>query len=89
MLNKFEQTKDVVNLLETRNGDFATVCALDFSRIGMIYDTFALRDAEGQELLTQEWPYFRSRTSRKALLYNKPIPVQSCWNGLGMVMPDL
>jgi len=30
----------------------------------------------------QEWPYFRSRTSRKALKYGKPTLVTSCWNGV-------
>jgi len=30
----------------------------------------------------QEWPYFRSWTSRKALKYGEPTPVTSCWNGV-------
>jgi len=32
--------------------------------------------------MMQEWPYFRSWTSRKALKYGEPTPVTSCWNGI-------
>jgi hypothetical protein len=69
-------------LLGTRDGDYAAACALDFSKPPAFYDTFALRDLEGHEAVMQEWPYFRSRASRKALKYGHPTPVTSCWNGI-------
>jgi hypothetical protein len=31
----------------------------------------------------QTWPYFRARESREAMLKNHPVPVTSCWNGIG------
>lgn len=30
----------------------------------------------------QNWPYFRSRSSRKALKDGNPVPVTGCWNGI-------
>jgi hypothetical protein len=36
----------------------------------------------GYKTSSQVYPYFRSSTSRKALLKNEPIPVKSCWNGI-------
>lgn len=34
----------------------------------------------------QTWPYFRSRTSRQAVIKNQAVPLSSCWNG--MVLMD-
>lgn len=31
----------------------------------------------------QTWPYFRSQKSRKAIKSGLPVPVTSCWNGVG------
>ncbi|KAJ4253852.1 hypothetical protein NW762_010247 [Fusarium torreyae] len=74
--------KDVRTLLSTRGGEYAAACSLDFSKPPEFYDTFALRDSEGHEKLMQTWPYFRSRESRRALMYGESVPVESCWNGL-------
>ncbi|KAF3031812.1 hypothetical protein E8E12_001292 [Didymella heteroderae] len=81
-------TDDVLRLLSTNGGDFAAACSLDFSIPPRIYDTFALRDAEGHEMLTQTWPYFRAQVSRQALMANRPTPVASCWNGMGESSSD-
>jgi hypothetical protein len=75
--------QDVLNLLNTNGGDYAAACSLDFSNPPFYYDTFALRDSEGHEPVMQSWPYFRSRKSRHALKSNMPVPVSSCWNGMG------
>lgn len=32
------QTKDIMALLETRNGDYSALCALGFSRLPFYYD---------------------------------------------------
>lgn len=77
------QTEDVIALLETNRGRYAAACSLDFSKPPAFYDTFALRDTNGEKYVTQSWPYFRSRESRKALLRHEPVPVASCWNGIG------
>lgn len=55
---------------------------MDFDKPPLYYDTFALRDINGNEPIMQEWPYFDSYESRHALFSNKPVPVQSCWNGI-------
>ena len=72
---------DILNLLQTRNGQYATACTLDFETSPAVYDTFALRDSEGHLPLMQTWPFFRSAASREAVIANQPVPVQSCWNG--------
>ncbi|KAG9234352.1 glycosyltransferase family 69 protein [Amylocarpus encephaloides] len=75
--------EDVATLLSTRDGEYAAACALDFSHHAEIYyDTFALRDSAGHETLTRTYPFFYSSASLSALLHLKPIPVQSCWNGI-------
>lgn len=75
--------KDVLKLLDTNGGDFAAACSLDFSKPPYFYDTFALRDSQGHEAMMQTWPYFRSRRSRYAAERGLPVPVTSCWNGMG------
>ncbi|THX26260.1 hypothetical protein D6D11_10322 [Aureobasidium pullulans] len=76
------ESSDIHKLLSTNDGDYAAACALDFSKPPAFYDTFALRDSEGHEAVMQEWPYFRSWTSLKALKNGQPTPVTSCWNGV-------
>ncbi|KAI4151571.1 MAG: hypothetical protein L6R39_001999 [Caloplaca ligustica] len=74
--------QDVITLLSTRGGDYAAACSLDFSKPPHYYDTFALRDSDGDEAVTTTYPYFRSSASRNALISGQPVPVQSCWNGI-------
>ncbi|PGH15972.1 hypothetical protein AJ80_05348 [Polytolypa hystricis UAMH7299] len=75
-------TNDVLNLINTKDGDYSAACALDFSSPPLYYDTFALRDSGGHEHIMQSWPYFRSSRSRNALKAMLPVPVTSCWNGI-------
>lgn len=77
------KTQDVLALLDTNNGEYAAACSLDFSKPPNYYDTFALRDSIGYEHVTQTWPYFRSWKSRHAMKRSTPVPVASCWNGMG------
>ena len=74
--------EDVIELLNTRDGDYAAACSLDFAKPPAYYDTFALRDNEGYEAMTSTFPYFHSRASRNAIVGGMPVPVQSCWNGI-------
>jgi hypothetical protein len=76
-------SEDVLRLLDTNGGDYAAACSLDFSKPPAFYDTFALRDSSGHEAVMQTWPYFRSRVSRYAMQRGEPVPVASCWNGMG------
>jgi hypothetical protein len=75
--------KDVLRLLDTNGGEYAAACSLDFSKPPDFYDTFALRDSSGHEAIMQTWPYFRSYASRYAAERFLPVPVASCWNGMG------
>ncbi|KAH6892933.1 cryptococcal mannosyltransferase 1-domain-containing protein [Thelonectria olida] len=77
---------DVLTLLETNSGDYAAACSLDFGNPPAFYDTFALRDINGNEHATQVWPYFRSFKSRQAMKRSEPVPVTACWNGM-VTMP--
>jgi len=80
---KPSKTNDVLKLLNTNDGIYAAACSLDFSKPPLYYDTFALRDSEGHEHVMQTWPFFRSAQSREALKRFSPVPVASCWNGMG------
>ena len=79
---------DILSLLQTKNGEYAAACTLDFESPPAFYDTFALRDSDGYPALMQTWPFFRSAASRNAVIANEPIPVQSCWNGMYLRSSD-
>ncbi|CAN9295818.1 unnamed protein product [Alternaria alternata] len=75
--------QDVLRLLDTNGGKYAAACSIDFKKPPQFYDTFALRDSSGHEAVVQTWPYFRSYISRHAAERYSPVPVASCWNGMG------
>ena len=79
--------KDVLRLLDTNGGHYAAACSMDFAKPPEFYDTFALRDSRGHEAVMQTWPYFRSYVSRYAVERFLPVPVASCWNGMGTYTP--
>jgi hypothetical protein len=82
-------TEDVLRLLDTNDGEYAAACSLDFSKPPAFYDTFALRDSNGHEAVMKTWPYFQSHLSRYAMERALPVPVTSCWNGMGTQPPIL
>ena len=75
--------EDVIRLFNTNDGSYAAACSLDFSKPPRYYDTFALRDSEGHGHVMPRWPFFRSHRSRAAMKRLLPVPVTSCWNGIG------
>ncbi|TGO16370.1 hypothetical protein BTUL_0029g00610 [Botrytis tulipae] len=75
-------TEDIITLLATRDGNYAAACAIDFSKPPLFYDTFALRDIEGEKPIMQTWPFFLAAESRNAIKTHAPVPVKSCWNGI-------
>jgi hypothetical protein len=79
-------TEDVLRLLDTNGGEYAAACSLDFAKPPAFYDTFALRDSSGHEAIMPTWPYFRSYVSRHAAEKFLPVPVASCWNGMGKLL---
>ena len=81
---------DVLSLLATNGGSYSAACALDFhypASLATYYDTFALRDSNGEQTLSVQFPYFRSSSdSLPAILNGHSARVASCWNG--MVLMD-
>lgn len=75
-------TEDVMTLLDTRGGHYAAACAVDFKEYPLYYDTFALRDADGDKAVSPRWPWFRSSEARADVRAGRPVRVQSCWNGM-------
>ena len=88
-----------MTLLNTRKGDYAAACGLDFlnppwnwvdrksrgNHPPGMYDDFATRDSNGGTLGSHLYPYFSSRLSKKAIMAGREVPVQSCWNGMGIL----
>ena len=48
-----------------------------------MYDDFATRDSNGGLIFSHLYPYFSSPASKPAVLSGQPVPVQSCWHGIG------
>lgn len=79
--------QDVLSLLATNGGSYSAACALDFhypARVATYYDTFALRDTNGEQTLSVQYPYFRpsSPSSLHPILAGNAARVSSCWNGM-------
>ncbi|KAH9888200.1 cryptococcal mannosyltransferase 1-domain-containing protein [Xylariomycetidae sp. FL2044] len=75
-------TEDIVTLFDTRDGNYAAACSMDYKVNPLYYDTFALRDDLGLKTISLYWPWFQSPTSRRSAERNDPIRVTSCWNGI-------
>jgi len=73
---------DVLTLFATNGGVYDVACGIDFHYLPLIYDTFVLRDSNGDWVASREVPFFRSRKSRSPILKGLPAPVKSCWNGI-------
>lgn len=75
-------TEDFLTLLHTRDGSYAAACSMDFKEYPLYYDTFALRDEQGQKAVSLYWPWFLSLEARRATKRGEPVRVKSCWNGM-------
>ena len=71
-----------MTLLNTRDGDYAAACGMDYKEPPLYYDTFALRDDLGLKTASLHWPWFQSRAARESALRGEPVRVASCWNGV-------
>ncbi|KAH9912354.1 cryptococcal mannosyltransferase 1-domain-containing protein [Epithele typhae] len=74
------EPESVLELLETRDGDYDFACGLDFGHFGA-YDMWVLRDRAGR-LTAAIWPYFFDKGSYDAIKKEDPVPVFACWNGI-------
>ena len=76
----YVEPESIIELLETRGGEYDFACALDFDHFGA-YDAWVLRDRVGK-LAGAFWPYFLDATDRAAMEADEPVPVLTCWNGI-------
>ncbi|ETS87161.1 hypothetical protein PFICI_00989 [Pestalotiopsis fici W106-1] len=74
--------QDIQTLFDTRDGDYAAACSMDYKASPTYYDTFALRDDLGLKTASLYWPWFQSPKAKASALQNEPIKVVSCWNGI-------
>ena len=74
------EAESVIELLETREGDYDFACGMDFGHFGA-YDMWVLRDRLGR-LTAGIWPYFLDAGSRAAVEADEAVPVFTCWNGI-------
>ena len=82
----FIEPESVIELLETRGGDFDFACGLDFGHFGA-YDMWVLRDRVGR-LTAGIWPYFFDTADYEAMKAEEPVPVFTCWNGIVVFKAD-
>ncbi|KAG9249655.1 polysaccharide export protein [Emericellopsis atlantica] len=73
---------DVVELLNTRGGNYTTACATTLDPSSRLAEATATRDDQGNPILSSRWPWFLSPTSRAAVQKGAPVAVRSCWGGL-------
>ncbi|KAI0357306.1 hypothetical protein OH77DRAFT_1476870 [Trametes cingulata] len=74
------EPESILELLDTRRGDYDFACGLDFGHFGA-YDMWVLRDRAGR-LTAGIWPYFFDAASYEAIKAEQPVPVETCWNGI-------
>ncbi|KAJ7182264.1 cryptococcal mannosyltransferase 1-domain-containing protein [Mycena crocata] len=76
----FVEAESIVELLNTRDGDYDMACGLDFQHWGL-YDVWVLRDRLGR-IPSTIWPYFFDDSGFRAVMADAPAPVFTCWNGI-------
>ena len=80
------EPESIVELVETRDGDYDFACGLDFGHYGA-YDAWVLRDRIGH-LTSAIWPYFFDAASAEAIKKQEAVPVLTCWNGVVVFHAD-
>ncbi|KAJ7816741.1 cryptococcal mannosyltransferase 1-domain-containing protein [Mycena olivaceomarginata] len=83
----FVEAESIVELLNTKGGDYDMACGLDFHNRGYVIRPLVLRDRLGH-LASALWPYFLEDTGFRAVMTNEPAPVFACWNGIIAVRAD-
>ena len=79
------QPEDALRLLHTNDGQYGAACGLDYFRPHLFYDTFAMRDIDGQAMISIFFPFFPQGKTRRQFLSRSPkVQVKSCWNGMGI-----
>ncbi|KAJ7679475.1 cryptococcal mannosyltransferase 1-domain-containing protein [Mycena polygramma] len=76
----FIEAESIVELLDTKGGDFDMACGLDLAYWGL-YDQWVIRDRLGR-IASTLWPYFLEDLGFRAVMADEPAPVFTCWNGI-------
>ncbi|KAJ7081154.1 cryptococcal mannosyltransferase 1-domain-containing protein [Mycena belliarum] len=76
----FIEAESIVELLDTKGGDYDMACGLDFGCWGL-YDLWVIRDRLGR-IASTLWPYFLEDAGFRGVMANEPAPVFACWNGI-------
>ncbi|KAJ6454197.1 cryptococcal mannosyltransferase 1-domain-containing protein [Mycena sanguinolenta] len=82
----FIEAESIVELLDTKGGDYDMACGLDMAYWGL-YDQWVIRDRLGR-LASTLWPFFLEDTGFRAVMADEPAPVFACWNGIIAVRAD-
>ncbi|KAJ7069232.1 cryptococcal mannosyltransferase 1-domain-containing protein [Mycena amicta] len=82
----FVKAESMVELLNTRDGEYSMACGMDFQEWGL-YDLWVTRDLNGG-LVSNRYPYFLEPTAFHAVLASEPVPVSACWNGIVSITSD-
>ncbi|KAJ7208978.1 cryptococcal mannosyltransferase 1-domain-containing protein [Mycena pura] len=82
----FVEAEAIVELLDTKGGEYDMACGLDFQWWGL-YDMWVIRDRLGR-IASTLWPYFLEDTGFRAVMADEPAPVFACWNGIAAMRAD-
>ena len=74
--------EDIIKLLATNNGDYDSVCAMDYYE--SFYDTWASIGLDGKQF-RRYFPYFYNKEQQDAYINGEPIRTFSCWNGVTVI----
>ncbi|KAJ7856105.1 cryptococcal mannosyltransferase 1-domain-containing protein [Mycena olivaceomarginata] len=82
----FVEAESIIELLNTKGGDYDMACGLDFYSRGL-YDLWVLHDRL-RHLASALWSYFLEDMGFHAVRTNEPAPVFACWNSIIAVHTD-
>src|SRR5271154_6633634 len=69
--------------MQTNEGHHAAACGLDYFRPHLFYDTFAMRDIDGNPMIAILFPFFpQGKTRQQLMAHSTKIELKSCWNGM-------
>ena len=74
--------EDILKLLFTNNGNYDTVCAMDYYE--SFYDTWASIGLDGKQF-RRYFPYFYNKEQQDAYINGEVIRTFSCWNGVTVI----
>ena len=74
--------EDILKLIFTNNGNYDTVCAMDYYE--GFYDTWASIGLDGKQT-RRYFPYFYNKEEQDAYINGEIIRTFSCWNGVTII----